>query len=108
MLEAFGIICEQENFTGKDSVWKVIYVQNKQEGSQDTALRNTGRRQELQLFIDSNWFLFVIKALNHDQISPPMLKVTSLERRCEWDTKSKALLISNIQLMTIIENVGKK
>ena len=42
MLEVFGIICEQEKFTGKDSVWKVFHVQNKQEGSQDTTLRNTG------------------------------------------------------------------
>ena len=60
MLEAFGIICEQENFTGKDSIQKVIHVQNKQEGSQDTALQNTGFNQELQLFKDTNWFLFVI------------------------------------------------
>ena len=42
MLEAFGVICEQENFTGKDSIWKVIHVQNKQEGSQDVTLQDTG------------------------------------------------------------------
>jgi len=52
VLEAFGVICEQENFTGKDSVWKVIHVQNKQEGSQDTALRNTGfNREETRITI---------------------------------------------------------
>jgi len=61
VLEAFGIIWEQENFTASGKSF--MYKTNRRGprilpcGTPDS----TRRRQELQWFIDTNWFLLWYK-----------------------------------------------